>query len=470
MKIFFSALFLFISTVIVAQDKYRVQYDYKTDVFEYLKIDKNNKVIDTLEKPKFKRNSLVEIKLLNVNPFAVNIQTDVQEEELHESSTSGFNFSNLLGGMTSMSNNDLDLNVNNSASGGIPMSLKGDGSRGAGITNKFSDLNNLHTNINALNKSLVANLSNPNLNKEQILANLKKVASIQQDARIADPNQNFHVYLASVKNVLQADAVAIASDINEIRNEIQTTPESNLPASRGELVAQNIAFTNLQSMLSSLNKSTNLSADKLNKIEELYTSLEASSFNQTYDYEISADKVNIELKFLQGNFSNSYDNDDTKTTLKTRNLKMFSKGGFKINTSVAFTLNNFKSKSQDFYIDDSGLIGADTNNHFTPNLSTMINFYPVLGENVNIGGSFGLSIPVSDSVKGVNYLFGPSLFLGNKSRLSISGGIAYGPVKKLTKGMLVGDSTSFNDVDSFTKSVYEFGYYFGISFSIFNLK
>lgn len=466
MKIFFSALFLFVTTAIVAQDKYRVQYDYKTDVFEYLKIDKNNKVVDTLVKPKFKRNSLVEIKLLNVNPFAVNIQTDVKEEELHETSTSGFNFSNLLGGMSSMSSNDLGLNVSNISAQG----LKGDGSRGANITNKFSELNSMHTNIDALNKSLVANLANPNLDKEQILANLKNVASLQQDARIADPNQNFHVYIASVKNVLQADASAVASDINEISNEINTIPDATQPASRGELIAQNIAFTNLQSMLTNLNKSTNISADKLNKIEELYTSLEASSFDQVYDYEISADKVNIELKFLQSSFSDSYDDDDTKTTLKTRNLKMFSKGGFKINTSVAFTLNNFKSKSQDFYIDDSGVVGADANNHFTPNLSTMINFYPVLGENVNIGGSFGLSIPVSDSVKGVNYLIGPSIFLGNKSRLALSGGIAYGPVKKLTNGMQVGEATSFNDVDSFTKNVYEFGYYFGISFSIFNLK
>ena len=468
MKSLLSICLLLATSLVVAQEKYRIQYDYKTDIVDYFKIDKNNKIIDTLEKPKFKRNSLVEIKLLNVNPFAVKIETDVKEEELHASSTSGFNFSNLMGGMSSMSDTDLGLNVN--ATKAASLGGTKNSSRGANINNKFTALNSMHNNIDALNKSLIADLTNPNLDKEQILESLKSVASLQQDARISDPKANFHVYIASMKNVLQVDANSVASDLTEITDEMNSSNADKQPASRGELVAQNIAFTNLKSMLTSLENSTHTSASKLSKVEDMYSSLEASSFEQTYDYEISSDKVNIELKFLQSEFSDSYDDDDTETTLKTRNLKLFSKGGFKINTSIAFTLNNYKSKSKNFYIDDSGLVGAEDNTHFIPNLSTMINFYPVIGENINIGASFGLSIPVSDDVKGVNYLFGPSIFLGNKSRLALSGGVAYGPVKKLTNGIEVGDTTFFNDVDSFTKNVYEFGYYFGISFSIFNLK
>ena len=102
----------------------------------------------------------------------------------------------------------------------------------------------------------------------------------------------------------------------------------------------------------------------------------------------------------------------------------------------------------------------------------MINFYPYISDSFNFGGSFGLSIPISgeDRISGVNFLFGPSLFFGNKSRLSLSGGLAYGPVRKLTNGVSVGDTTAFNDLDAFTKNVYDFGYYFGISFSLFDIK
>ena len=62
------------------------------------------------------------------------------------------------------------------------------------------------------------------------------------------------------------------------------------------------------------------------------------------------------------------------------------------------------------------------------------------------------------------------MFFGSKSRLAISGGLAYGPVKKLTNGLEIGDTTNFGSVENFTKNVYDFGYYFGISFSLFDLN
>jgi hypothetical protein len=166
------------------------------------------------------------------------------------------------------------------------------------------------------------------------------------------------------------------------------------------------------------------------------------------------------------------ENTDTKAnTLKTRNIKLYSTGGFKINTGIALTLNNFGSSSQEFYIEENGTIGADSNNYLTPNLSTMINFYPYLGENFNVGGSFGLSIPISgDNINGISFLLGPSLHFGSKSRLSLSGGLAYGPVNKLKNGLEVGDTPSSESIDTFTKSVYDFGYFFGISFSLFDLN
>jgi hypothetical protein len=469
MKTLLGSIMLLLSTFLSAQEKYLIQYDYKTDNFEYFKLNKSNKVIDTLNSLKFKRNSIVQIKMINVNPFAVNIKTDVKEEEIHKAGANGFNFSNLLGGITSVSNSDLKLNVteipsNNSFFRGA------NASRGENISTKFSELNDLSTNVDALKKTFLANLTNPNLDKQTILKNLIEVASMQNDVRISDPNKNFHVYLSSIKKIVNEDSNKIESNIMTIKEELETQETGTAALTRGELKAQNTNFTQLENLLKKLNESSTWTSDNLNKLESLYTSLEASSFEQTYDYEISADKVNLEVQFLQSDFADKLDDDTTITTLKTRHLKLFSKGGFKINTSVALTLNNFKSKSNDYFIDEFGTIGSENNNYFTPNLSTMINFYPVIGENFNLGGSFGLSVPIADAVNGVNYLFGPSIILGNESRLAISGGVAYGPVKRLINGYKVGDSTSLNDVASITKNVYDFGFYFGISFSIFNLN
>ena len=452
---------------IQAQEKYRVTYDYSTEEIGYYHLDKYNKVDDTLAKPRFKKNSLVEVKLTNVNPFAVDIVTDVKEEEIHETS-GGFNFGSLLGGISSFTGGGLQMNVDNLPDQGL--FSEGFASRGEGLSNKFTELNSLSSNVDAIKSTLMSNLLNPNMNKEAIMNNVKQAANQVSDARLSDPNANFYMFLASLDQVVKEDSQDIASDINALSKDLDNQAITKTELSRGELHAQNTAYSDLKNLLKSINESSMQTSQNINKIKELYTTLEASSFEQTYDYLIEADKVNIELKFVQSEFADENDLDNEQNTLKERNLKLFSKGGFKINTSIALTLNNFGDNSKDFYIDEDGYIGEDINDNFAPNLSTMINFYPVLGENFNVGGSFGLSIPITSDLKGVNFLLGPSFFIGNKNRLAFSGGVAYGPVNKLTNGLEVGEQTEIFDIDNYTKSVYDFGYYFGISFSLFDIK
>lgn len=463
-------LILATSSISIAQERYRITYDYTTEKVNYLLLDKNSNVIDTLTNPKLKRNSLVELKLKNVNPFAVQVQTDVKEENL-VASGQGFNFSSLLGGINSFTGDQIDLNTSALPDTNIFKSEAG--TRGSSAaTSNFEDLNNTITNVSALKTTFLSNLLNPNLDKETIMNNLVETADAEQDVRLPSAKDNFYVYLAKVEKSIKDSRSQLESNINTMSNSIDMEIDNNTDLTRGELVSRNIAIADLQRLVSNLNQSTNQSLQSLDELRSLYTVLEASNFEQTYDYELSADKVNIELKFVQSEFSNSIDNDDEPTTLKTRNITLFSKGGFKINTSIAMTLNNFGSKSKDYFINENSMIGADNNDFFVPNLSTMINFYPFIGENFNIGGSFGLSIPISgnENINGINFLFGPSMFFGSKSRLSLSGGLAYGPVQKLTNGLEVGDQTSFGSVDNFTKNVYDFGYYFGISFSLFDLN
>lgn len=460
---------LFSISTIISQEKYRVTYDYLTEEINYYKLDKLNNIKDTLTTPKFKRNSLIEVKLINVNPFAVNIQTDVKEETIHPK-MSGFNFSSLLGNVNSMSGQSLNLNLDNVAKESSFLS-RGEKSRGNKISNQFSDLNKLTTDIDAIEASFMSNLLNPNFDKNEIIKNLKDVSSKILDTRIPDPNENFYSFLFNLDNVVKEDAQMLENEISNISSGLDETLNVEKPLSRGELIQKNNTFKNLDDLRKNLNIKQLNTSQSLSKIKAMYASLEASNFEQTYDYIIEADKVAIELKFLQSELSETENETSSAPSLiKTRSLKLFSKGGFKINTSVALTLNNFGSKSKEFYIDDNDVIGEDIGNGSTPNLSTMINFYPVMGENFNIGGSFGVSIPISGEDRGINFLLGPTIFLGNKSRLSLSGGVAYGTVNKLKNGLEVGDVTTITDIDSFTKSVYDFGYYFGISFSLFEIK
>jgi len=326
--------------------------------------------------------------------------------------------------------------------------------------------------VAALQTTIMSNLLNPNLSKEDIIKNVISTAGMEEDARLPDPKENFYVYLTQLEKIVQEDKVDLVTDIKGMSKQASQETNTEEVLSRGELIERNYLINDLQNLLNTLNSSNFKTIESLNKIKSLYTMLEASDFNRTYDYEIEADKVNIQLKFVQSEFAKTSNSSNDGSTLKTRNIKLFSKGGFKVNTGVALTLNNFGSKSKDYYISEEGTVEADNNDHFTPNLSTMINFYPYTGSGFNIGGTFGLSIPISgdSNVKGVSFLLGPSLHFGTDSRVSISGGLAYGPVQKLTNGIEIGDTTSFGSVENFTKDVFDFGYFFGISFSLFDIN
>ena len=452
----------------LSQEKYKVVYDYATENMSYYKLDKNYKIVDTLNTPKIKRNSLVEIELKNINPFAVDVETDIREEQIQQSGD-GFNFSSLLGGINTFASSDLNLNVDNLPAGDLFSKAS---SRGTNITSGFSDLNNKTTNVAALQTTIMSNLLNPNLSKEDIIKNVISTAGMEEDARLPDPKENFYVYLTQLEKIVQEDKVDLVTDIKGMSKQASQETNTEEVLSRGELIERNYLINDLQNLLNTLNSSNFKTIESLNKIKSLYTMLEASDFNRTYDYEIEADKVNIQLKFVQSEFAKTSNSSNDGSTLKTRNIKLFSKGGFKVNTGVALTLNNFGSKSKDYYISEEGTVEADNNDHFTPNLSTMINFYPYTGSGFNIGGTFGLSIPISgdSNVKGVSFLLGPSLHFGTDSRVSISGGLAYGPVQKLTNGIEIGDTTSFGSVENFTKDVFDFGYFFGISFSLFDIN
>lgn len=469
MRKFCSFLLIVLSfTGASAQERFRIIYDYQTEEVAYYSLDRNNRIRDTLSKPKFKKNSSVELQVLNVNPFAVEVQTDVSEENIHKSSGNGFNFGSLLGGIGSFSKENLNLNV-----GGLPVSdtlfSRGARSRGAGISNKFEDLNSLATNVSAIKKTLLSNLRNPHLTKEEIKENLQQIAAKQEDARLPDPNENFYAYLANLQKIAVLSKNEIVNDIKLLKSDLAQS-ENETVASRGELVLRNTSYAELENLLQSVQNSTVQSVESINEIESLYSALEGSTFSRTYDYYVNSDKSNIELTFRESAFATALENNDVQNVLKTRNIKIFSRGGLKINTGIALTMNNFEGTSKDFFLDEEGVVMASANDYFIPNLSTMINFYPIISESFNLGGSFGLSIPISNNVNGVNFLLGPSVFLGSESRLSLSGGVAYGPVERLTNGLEPGKQTTYSSLDPYTKTVYDLGYFFGISFSLFDIN
>lgn len=428
------------ASIVVAQKKYKAQYDYQSDELLYFELDNANKIIDTISGASLKRGSILMVEVNNVNPFAISLETTVEENSLH-SSGGGFNFGGLLGNIQNISGGSLAPNVPELPAGDFT-DLGIGGTRGSGSL--VEDLDKMTTNLRALKKSLLSDMRNPNLTKDQIIKNVKYLASLYEDSRLPDPEDNLYYFLETLESLIRSDSEKLKTALNSKETDM----------SRGTSVTR------------ALKSYTEYNADEVDDVTDLFASVEAASFKQVYDYNVLADKAVIEIKFLPKTDLSNGDN----TPVKVRSIAVKAKGGFKINSGVALTLNNYKDASRDFFIDQNGLIGATANDNFVPNLSTMINFYPIIGENFNLGGSFGLSIPIADDLRGVNFLIGPSVFFGNENRFSLSGGVAFGPVQELTNGLQEGDVAISSDVDNFTKNVYDVGFYMGISFSLFDLN
>lgn len=465
MKIKFIILALFFVLGAFSQERYIVSIDYQTGNIFYYHLNKFNKVDDTLAMPRFRYNSIVKLNIKNVNPFALDILAKVTEEELHQNAT-GFNFGSIISGAEVNGNKTLKSNVTSVTISKNILAQEG-ASRGTAISNKFSEFNDLTTNVRAIKNAVLSTLQNPNLDKATIIANIKSISATIVDTRLSDPNQNYFLFLSNLEKIIKSDQSELLNEITAMT--IENDPNQQI-VGRGEEKTKNMNLQEIQSLRENLLISGTETIDDLDKIRHWYTLLEAADFERSYDYKIGNDRIVVELKYIQSEFSSetSAKNNGEKV-IKTQDIRMIATGGIKINTSVALTAVNFGSNSRNYYI-DGGRIGEDDSKYFVPNLTTLLNFYPVIGENFNIGGSFGVGIPVSGLTKGINFLLGPSFFFGTKSKISFSGGIAYGPVLKLKDGRQPGDTTTLTDSANIVKSVYDFGYFFGISVSILDVK
>ena len=154
--------------------------------------------------------------------------------------------------------------------------------------------------------------------------------------------------------------------------------------------------------------------------------------------------------------------------VRTRSLKpiaLETYGGLKVNASLGISFVGYFDRPQDYFLRDSVIVGDDQD-AFLPIISSFFHFYPQSKRQVSVGGTFGLGIGIGGDAAGLqNYFFGPSLILGREQRVVFSTGLMGGRVERLGEGYAVGDVYEAGGILP-TKSVYELGYFLGISFNL----
>lgn len=219
-------------------------------------------------------------------------------------------------------------------------------------------------------------------------------------------------------------------------------------------------ITQSDSMEAALPELSDWNIRELAAIRYLYEEMESHSFSRTYTFTPEQDIHTLHIKLVPTDSAQLQGVSPRALTP----LRVPVYGGLKINASVGISFAGFFDRPQAYFSRD-GRIVADDLDPFQPIITSFFHFYAQSRKAVCLGGTFGLGIGIGGEGAGLqNYFFGPSLILGKGQRMVLSSGIMTGKVDRLAEGYLIGDLYEQDIVP--TKSVYELGYFLGISFNL----
>jgi hypothetical protein len=152
--------------------------------------------------------------------------------------------------------------------------------------------------------------------------------------------------------------------------------------------------------------------------------------------------------------------------------------GWKYDVSPGFVVD-IGLKDPSYYFDKTTDPTATTvyvrengdNGNASPAIAAFLNGYLRTSATIKVGGSFGLGVSANGRFR---MYFGPSLIIGRKERVVITGGASFGAISRLADGYEVGDA--FLNNSSLPTEVpmvldqYKLGGYVGIGFNLTGKK
>jgi hypothetical protein len=198
---------------------------------------------------------------------------------------------------------------------------------------------------------------------------------------------------------------------------------------------------------------------EFSNIRYLYEEMKDHRFEKKLIFKPEDDLTQIDIRLIP---IDSVQIQGVRTkTLSPLEVEVF--GGLKINASVGISFAGFFTRPQNYFVRE-GRIFADDLDAFTPIITSFVHFHPQSKKQVSLGGAFGIGIGIGGESSGLqNYFLGPSVIVGKSQRIVFSTGLMTGKLQRLSQGYRVGDSYDESIIP--TKSIYEMGYFLGVSFN-----
>lgn len=455
-----------------------VQYDFLHDDYTYYKIAKNGKKT-MIDRPVVTRNYNVKIEVVNFNPFVYSAIASYSSEEISEAPN--LNFLSLMSPLSLPTGGSSFLSQITGA---------GDGTRGPGAVSGVMADPKARMAYDAVEKTYQALYQ-----AEQMMNNidfvLNKVHKLKYNPYL--PADSIKSFTQTLLNNLFNDPSVESKDFLVLGNTINSTVKGDLALFRSNISAFNDAYEKYASTardpnfegkgLDQVVKSWGVQAasfiedfdsdlllEKLDVLEVVYQSIMNTPYNFNTNDVAKGDELTVTIDFYKNPESADGPVTDIESLpkIKSKEIDITVRGDMKVNSSLGIAFPYY-ADNQEFINKDSLITGIDGNN-FTPNVSAFLNFYPYNGKNMQVGGTFGVGVPMSADSKNFNFLMGMSTIFGNDNKLVLNFGPTLGQVNKLDNGFSIGDNLGDVLSDVPTRKAYQWGAFVGVSFTIASLK
>ncbi len=193
--------------------------------------------------------------------------------------------------------------------------------------------------------------------------------------------------------------------------------------------------------------------------EELFN---GKGFQQTFTpIQVEGEAVNISLHFSQKNDAGEFE--DLKSLTQTIPVS----GHWKVSGSVGVAFGKFANGISQYSVVNE-TIAATPSDDFVPQIASFVHMIRQTPKNLDYGFSLGVGIPFLNGGQSssASFFLGPTLLVGHSQRLMITGGVMGAKAPRLSAGHNVGDTFTSSAELLPISSVYELGYFLGLSFSV----
>jgi len=518
-KTFLALLAFFVASALSAQDLH-IYYDVFKDSVHYVQKGK------TTHKPTARKGSTVLLHVENYNNYLYDVSVEVEKEEIQVASSNAANIMSNIGGSSSMPLNFLFKGADQmmGAFKFFPSLTGSDLSEGSGFVKteeerarqeRVAQLKRLEAEFGTAKDQLFALESELKTLQDQVQKKLvahriqafavDEVNHIRYNSHL-EPKQIKRMSAEYMERIFQekdpnkidldqvlkiADAqtelpkaiheytrkaekyatTAVTCDLlmTEFRkfdfpqsnlDEFRTAAESFVEVAKNKTLSHQENSTMLEEKIPDIQT---LDPKILSELRTTYLELSNNNFSKTYRHTATGENLNMKLKLSP---IDSLQRQGLKTIeLAPVAVSVF--GGMRVRASVGLNFSQFFSRPQTFFVRDTTL-QSSSKDAFVPVLTSFVHFYAPSRKSVSVAGSFGVGFPLGggENLQSISFFLGPSLLFGKSERIVLNAGLMGGKSEKLSQGYEIGDQYISDSNLAPTISVYELGYFIGVSFNL----